>query len=110
MFDETRRSASLIDDPQFSLTREYKWTVELIRLLHNSLVKIIESWENFDSTEARCFETTEHSTLRERWDSYLSSIDKDTAELRFFRTSLQQRIEMFDKMKSGVSSPMPCIP
>ena len=101
IFNANAQSASLIDDEEFSRTREYTWATELLRLLHNSLVKIIESWEEFASGEVHYLEVN-HDTLRRLWESYLAGIHKDMAELRFLRRLLQQRIEMFDNMKNGV--------
>ncbi|KAL9118402.1 MAG: hypothetical protein Q9187_005054, partial [Circinaria calcarea] len=101
VFDEEKRKSSLVDDASFSRTQEYTSTLELVRLLYHSLVKIIECWENFDRNEIHYFDVADHSAIRHRWNKYLASIEKDLTELRFFRRSLLQRIEMFDNMRNG---------
>ena len=93
---------------KFSRTRAYTETIELLRLLHNALVKVIESWESFEGGEIHYFDVREQDTLRKVCESSLASVEKDMTELRFLRRSLQQRIEMFDNMRSGVSSSVEC--
>ena len=94
---------SLVDDPDLTRTKQYTRTIDILRVLHNSLVKIIESWEDFENGEAQYFEVTEFEALRKSWDAYLASIDKNMTKLRFLRRSLQQRIDMFDNKRNGVS-------
>ena len=100
--------ASLIDHKTFRRTKEYQYTAvtDLLRLLHNTLVKIIESWEDFEKGEVQYFEVEEYQALRKAWDSYLAAISKAMSELRYLRRSLGQRIEMFDNKKSGVNVSM----
>lgn len=100
------RQATLIDDVKFTRTRAYTESIELLRLLHNALVKFIESWESFESGEIRYFDVREQDTLRKVCESSLASVEIDMTELRFLRRSLQQRIDMFDNMKNGVSTPI----
>ena len=101
---EATGRASLIDDAAFSRTREYTSTIELLRLLHNDLIKIIDSWESFDRGEIQYFDIRDQESLRKRWESYLANIEKDISELRFLRRSLHQRIESLDSKRNGVSS------
>ena len=98
------RQATLIDDVKFTRTQAYIESIELLRLLHNALVKVIESWESFENGEIRYFDVREQDTLRKVCESSLASIEKDMTELRFLRRSLQQRIDMFDNMRNGVST------
>ena len=93
---------SLVDDAGLNRTRELTWTTELLRLLHDSLVRSIESWESFDESELQYFHDEEQQTLRKSWDMYIAEIEKDISELRSLRRILQQKIETFDNMKSGV--------
>jgi len=83
---------------------EYTGTIDLLRLLHNALVKTIEAWEHFKTGEVQYFEMPEYQTLRKTWEAYLAGVNKDMTELRFLRRSLQQRIEMYDNKRGGVSS------
>ena len=102
IFNEPVRKASLVDDIRLSRTRTYTTAIELLRLLHNSLVKVIESWESFENGEIQYFEVNEQETHRRGWGSYFAAIEKNMTELRFLRRLLQQRIEMFDNMRNGV--------
>ena len=104
IFTESVERDSLTDDAAFSQTREYTTTIELLRLLHNDLVKILESWESFDHGEIQYFDVKDQETLRRGWESYLARIEKDMSELRYLRRSLQQRIESLDSKRNGVSS------
>ena len=65
-------------------------------------MNIIESWQSFEGGEIQYFEGDVHETLRKQWDVYLANIEKDISELRYFRRSLQQKIEMFDSMRNSV--------
>ena len=40
-----------VDDDKFTCTKKYTRIVQLLCLLHNSLVKLIESWDSFQSGE-----------------------------------------------------------
>ncbi|KAL9040715.1 MAG: hypothetical protein Q9214_004374 [Letrouitia sp. 1 TL-2023] len=103
IFDEPiGDDASLTDEDGFPRTREYTRTIELLRLLHNSLVKFIESWERFEDGEIQYFNINEQNSLRRAWGSHLAGIEKNINELKFLRRSLQQRIETFDTMRTGV--------
>jgi len=53
------------------------------------------------------FRGQDNNDLDALWRSYLTCIEEDITELRFLRRSLQQRIEMFDNMRNGVSN-VPC--
>ncbi|MCJ1247183.1 hypothetical protein MMC30_004397 [Trapelia coarctata] len=101
---DSRQKTSLIDDPDLTRTHEYTWTVQLLRVLHNSLVKIIESWKRFERGELRYFQTEEPRAFHMLWSKYLAGIEKDLTELRYLRRSLQQMLEMFDNMRDGVST------
>ena len=41
--------------------------------------------------------------MSKRWESYLADTEKNVDELRFFRRSLQQLIEMIENLRNGVS-------
>lgn len=69
-------------------TLTYKSTIELLRLLYKSLVKVLESWEYFESGEMRYFEVNEQETHRRVWGSYFASIEKDMMELRFMKNGV----------------------
>ena len=102
----TTGQAPLSDDPKLNWTRDYTFTLELLRLLHNAIIKIIESWERFEDGELQYFDVEEQGIRRRTWDGYLTDIVKDSNELRSLRTTLRQKIETFDNMKTGVSSGM----
>ena len=95
--------ASLTDDTQFSRTRDYTVTIDLLRLLLNSLVRFIESWESFADGEVQYFEVRNQETLRSIWETYLANVEKDMTELRFLRRVLDQMIEGLTNKRSGVS-------
>ena len=105
IFNEGSKAAALVDDVTFQRTKEYTTITDLLRLLYNSLVKLIESWENFANGEIQYFDVTEFPALEKKWDSYKASINQDMSELRYLRRTLMQRIEMFDNKRSGVSFP-----
>ena len=94
----------MTDDTQFSRTRDYTATIDLLRLLLNSLVRFIESWESFADGEVQYFEVSYQETLRSIWETYLANIEKDMTELRFLRRALHQMIEGLTNKRSGVSS------
>ena len=98
---------ALQDDRLFTRTRKYTDVTRLLRLLHDGLVRTIESWEEFEVGELGYFENDESAKSRELWRKYLSDVEVDLKELRSFRRILQQRIEFFDSMRNGVrlSSP-----
>ena len=54
--------APLVDDASLNRTREYTWISELLRLLHNALIRFIESWENFEDGELQYFYGEEQQT------------------------------------------------
>ncbi|KAL2047059.1 hypothetical protein N7G274_001078 [Stereocaulon virgatum] len=96
------RTASIIDDANFTRMNEYTRTLDLLRLLYNVLVRIVELWENFESGELQYFEVQENQALRKTWDSYIAGVNKNVTELRFLRRTLQQKIEIFDNKRSGL--------
>lgn len=96
--------APLFDDTDFSRTRGYTATIDLLRLQHNALTKVIESWEHFEGGELQYFLGNEHDVLRQIWDGYLADVEKSFNELRTLRTILRQKIETFDSMRNGVST------
>ncbi|MCJ1436709.1 hypothetical protein MMC27_006091 [Xylographa pallens] len=102
IFHVTTRQAPLSDDIKFNRTREYTSTIELLRLLCNAVIKFIESWERFEAGELLYFHVEEQAILQKKWDGYLADIVKDSNELRSLRTTLRQKIETFDNMKSGL--------
>ena len=104
IFGDHYSKAPLTDDKKFSRTRDYTATIDLLRLLHNSLVRIIESWERFGSGEVQYFEIKGEESLQAIWEDYLASIEKDMTELRFLRRVLSQNIEGLNNKRSGVSS------
>ena len=93
----------MTDDKKFSRTRDYTATIDLLRLLHNSLVRIIESWERFGDGEVQYFEIKNEESLQAIWEDYLASIEKDMTELRSLSRVLSQNIEALDNKRSGVS-------
>lgn len=92
------------DDERFSRTKDNTQTVQLLRLLSNSLVKTLDSWERFEAGGIRCFHLGHHNSSRTAWNNYLAEIDKDVTELRFLSRSLQQKIDMFDHLRDGASA------
>lgn len=104
IFDEGALADTFVDDNKFTRTKEYTRIVQLLRLLHNSLVKLLDSWGSFQSGEIRYFRAAEDKNLDRRWKFHIASIEENVTELRFLRRSLQQRIEMFDSMRNGVSN------
>ena len=103
IFGDHHSRAPLTDDKKFSRTRDYTAIIDLLRLLHNSLVRIIESWERFGNGEVQYFEIKDEESLQAIWEGYLASIEKDMAELRFLRRVLSQNIEALNNKRSGVS-------
>lgn len=80
--------------------------MQVLRLFHNSLVKLIESWENFEEGEIHYFDVDGDEALQTIWrKNFLASIRKDVTALRSLRRALRQRIEVFDIRMSGVSPP-----
>ncbi|KAI9875145.1 MAG: hypothetical protein M1830_008824 [Pleopsidium flavum] len=102
IFNERTLADTFVDDNRFTRTKEYSWTVQVLRLFHNSLVKLLESWESFQAGEVQYFRVKDNDDLDKLWRSYLASIEEDITELRFLRRSLQQRIEMFVNMRNGL--------
>jgi len=102
IFNEEVRKASLTDDVEFTRTREYTTTIELLRLLYNTLVRIIESWEGFDDGEVQYFDIRDNEDLGRRWESYFASIQRNMTELWYLRRTIQQRIDALDSKKNGV--------
>lgn len=76
----------------------------MLRRFYDLLLKTIESWDLFASTEVYFFEV-DSDVLRNLWGDYFSSITRDVNELRFMQRSLEQRIQTFDRMKDGVRAP-----
>lgn len=103
IFNKGILADTFVDDGKFTRTKEYTWTVQFLRLLHHSLVNLLESWHRFQSGEVRYFRVRENDDLDKRCRSHLAKIDKEITELRFLRRSIQQRIEVFDNMRNGVS-------
>lgn len=92
---------TFFDDNEFSGTKRYTWAVSLLRRFHDLLLKTIESWDLFASTELQFFEV-DSRVLSNLWGGYFSSITRDVNELRFMQRSLDQRIQTFDRIKDGV--------
>lgn len=103
IFGDNYNKATLTDDKKFSRTRDYTATIDLLRLLHDSLVRIIESWERFVNGEGQYFEVKDQQSLQSIWEDYLASIEKDMSELRFLKRVLSQNIEALNNKRSGVS-------
>lgn len=93
----------MTDDTKFSRTRDYTASIDLLRLLFNSLVRFIEAWESFADGEVQYFEIRDQDPLRQIWETYLASMEKDMAELRFLRSALDQRIQALNNKRNGVS-------
>lgn len=100
---QTTGPAPLFDDIDYSRTRGYTATIDLLRLQFNAIIKVIESWERFEDGELQYFLGNEHDTLRHIWDGHLADVETSSNELRSLRTILQQKIETFDNMRNGVS-------
>ena len=94
----------LTDDAELSRTQEYGKNLEILRLLQNSLTKILQSWDAFARGEIQYLEPTGPESLRERCEASVASVEKDMAELQFRNLILRQRIELFDGMRNGVST------
>ncbi|KAI9811173.1 MAG: hypothetical protein M1827_005624 [Pycnora praestabilis] len=103
IFNEQALAGPFVDDSGFSRTKEYTWTVQVLQLFHDSLERLIQSWDNFQNGESGYFNVKGNDTLQRTWEMYLASTEKDVRELRTLQTSLKQRIEMFDRMRNGVS-------
>ena len=104
MFRATGHSIPIVDDRDFRRTRDYTSTLELLRLLHNTLIRIIESWERFEKGEMQYFQVNDNQTLHTIWEGHLADIETQSNELRSLRTILRQKIETFDNMRNAVSS------
>ncbi|KAL9625601.1 MAG: hypothetical protein Q9160_000314 [Pyrenula sp. 1 TL-2023] len=99
--DGSAKIETFFDDEHFSGTKKYTWAVSLLRRFHDLLLKTIESWDLFVSTELDFFDV-DSEVLRDLWGNYFSRITNDVSELRFMQRSLEQRIQTFDRMKDGV--------
>ena len=104
IFGDNYNKATLTDDNKFSRTRDYTATIDLLRLLCDSLTRTIESWERFVAGEVQYFEVKDQQSLQTIWENYLASAEKDMSELRFLRRVLSQDIEALNNKRSGVSS------
>lgn len=93
----------MTDDTELSRTQEYGRNIEILHLLHNSLTKILQSWDDFAGGEIRYLEPDGPQSLRERCEASVASVEKDMAELQFRNLILRQRINLFDGMRNGVS-------
>ncbi|KAI4176762.1 MAG: hypothetical protein LQ343_000855 [Gyalolechia ehrenbergii] len=102
IFNEDAKAASLGDDVTIQRTKESTTITDLLRLLHDALVKIIGSWEDLEKSEVQYFEVEEYQAPPKAWDSNLASVNKDVSELRYVKRSLLQQIEMFANKRSGV--------
>ena len=101
-FNPAAGGRSLNDNAKFDRTRSHTSTIEILRLLFNSLVIAIEVWERFENGEVQYFNTDNQETLQKRWFIYITDIERDANELRSLRTMLRQKIEAYDNMRNGV--------
>ena len=69
-------------------------------------MRLIECWESFEARDLQYFHFTHREeVLRKTWQIYLSDITTDVYKLRMLQRPLQQKIETFDNMRSGVCGP-----
>ena len=64
---------ALQDDRLFSRTRKYTDITRLLRLLHNGLIRTIESWEEFEVGELGYFQDEESTKARALWENILQT-------------------------------------
>ncbi|KAH0547759.1 hypothetical protein FGG08_000016 [Glutinoglossum americanum] len=102
IFDEKLAASQLgtfVDDSNISQTKDYTWTLQVLRLLFNALTKTIEAWECFERDDTRYFNATEFNL---QWASYFGDIRRNMKQLRDLRMSLQQKMESFENMRNNV--------
>ena len=103
VFAEENVEKSFRDDPNLSRTKEYTWIVQVLRMLENGLTRTIDVWDRFEAGDASYYLLPREDTRRIAWEQQLAAIHQDINELRFLRTTFQQKIEMFDSLKHSVS-------
>lgn len=85
---------------------DYTWAIQVLQLFTNTLVKTIESWQEFSRIHLPTFLPGEgHANYSSQVPSYLQRLDRDVSELRYFHTLLGQRITAFESRRSMVSHP-----
>jgi uncharacterized protein with von Willebrand factor type A (vWA) domain len=92
---EEDESARLFDESDMSHTKELTRTVSAIRRFRDSRWRTIQAWEKFELIGLE--------TLRDRWEGYLDTTRGHIAELRAFHVMLNQKLDLFNGMKDGVS-------
>ena len=97
-------NASFKDDKHLNRTKEYTWTTHILRTFHNSLTNLIEAWAEFRAGDVQIFFSNTDENVQLAWQAQIIAIDRDIAEMRFYRRCLVQKIEMFDSLKNGVRS------
>ncbi|KAI9708419.1 MAG: hypothetical protein M1828_002991 [Chrysothrix sp. TS-e1954] len=101
-YDTDTLNAGLKDDKNLNRTKEYTWSTHILRTFYNSLTNLIEAWESFRASELRLLFSNLSEPMRLRWQVRTIRIEQDLSELRYFRRSLLQKIEMFDSLKDGL--------
>jgi hypothetical protein len=92
-----------------SRINDYSWAIQVLQLFTNTLVKTIESWQEFSRIHLPTFLPGEgQADYSSQVPSYLQRLDRDISELRYFHTLLGQRIVTFESRRTMVSSHTPC--
>jgi hypothetical protein len=95
-------------DEGLTRTTELTHTVSTLRRFRNCLQTTMQAWENFERREVGLFDPEGWETLRPKWNGYLSATRSQFDELRTFRSLLEQKLELFNNMRDGVSETHPC--
>lgn len=87
-----------------SRINDYSWAIQVLQLFTNTLVKTIESWQEFSRIHLPTFLPGEgQASYSSQVPSYLQRLDRDISELRSFHTLLGQRIVAFESRRTMVS-------
>jgi hypothetical protein len=87
-----------------SRINDYTWAIQVLQLFTNTLVKTIESWQEFSQIHLPTFLPGEgQPDYSSQVPSHLQRLDRDISELRYFHTLLGQRIAAFESRRSMVS-------
>ncbi|KUL86991.1 hypothetical protein ZTR_05707 [Talaromyces verruculosus] len=84
-----------------SRINDYSWAIQVLQLFTNTLVKTIESWQEFSRIHLPTFLPGEgEANYSSQVPSYLQRLDRDVSELRYFHTLLGQRIVAFESRRT----------
>lgn len=92
----------LEEDPALDRTKEYTWTLCILRRLRNSIAKLLTTWDAFEANHGIYFDLDADGALQDCFRECFNQIRTDIAELGGLHMVLDQRIEALEKMASVV--------